>query len=43
MMEYRMIRRIVEWGPVAKKSRERPRNRWRDEVLKDIRVMSLKN
>lgn len=34
--------RIVEWSPVGKKLRERPRNRRRDEVLKDIRVISLK-
>jgi len=43
MEEYRMVRRVVEWSPMGKKSRGRPRNRRRDEVLKDIRVFSVKN
>ena len=43
MDEYTMVRRVVEWSPMGKKSREHPRRRWRDEVLKDVREMSLKN
>jgi hypothetical protein len=43
MEEYRMVRRIVEWGPMEKKSRESPGNRRRDEVLKDFGVFSVKN
>jgi len=38
-----MVRRIFEWSPVVKRSREGPRNRWQDEVLKDIRVLGVKN
>lgn len=38
-----MVRRVVEWSPMGKKSRGRPRNRWQDEVLKDIRVVGVKN
>jgi hypothetical protein len=28
---------------MGKRSRGQPRNRWRDEVLKDIRVFGVKN
>jgi hypothetical protein len=38
-----MLRRIFECSPVGKRSRGRPRNRWRLEVLKDIRVLGVKN
>jgi hypothetical protein len=38
-----MVRRIFEWSPVGKRSRVHPRNRWRVEVLKDIRVLVVKN
>jgi hypothetical protein len=32
------LRRIFEWIPMRKRSRGHPRNRWQDEVLKNIRV-----
>jgi len=38
MEEYRIERRIFARSPMGKRSRGRPRNRWREEVLKDIRV-----
>jgi hypothetical protein len=43
MEEYRMVRRIFAWSPMGKRSRGHPRNRWWDEVLKDIRVFYVKN
>jgi len=43
MVEYRMVRRIFEWSPKGNKSRGRPRNGRQDEVLKDIRVIGVKN
>ena len=38
-----MVRRISEWSPMGKRSSGHPRNRWRDEVLKNIRVLGVKN
>jgi len=38
-----MVRKIFEWSPVIKRSRGGPRNRWQEEVLKDIRVLCVKN
>ena len=37
MEVYRMIRRIFEWRTLGKRSRGRPRNRWRDDVLKKVK------
>jgi hypothetical protein len=37
-----MVRRIFEWSPMVERSRGSPRNRWQDEVLKDIRVLGVK-
>jgi len=37
-----MVRRIL-WSPIGKRSRGLPRNRWREEVPKDIRVLGVKN
>jgi hypothetical protein len=39
MEEYSAVGRVVEW----KRSRGRQRNGWQDEVLKDIRVLGVKN
>jgi hypothetical protein len=39
MEEYRMVRRIFEWRPMGRRSRGRPRNRLRDDILKDIRLL----
>jgi hypothetical protein len=36
MEGYTMVR-ISEWSPMGKRSRGHPRNRWMDEVLKDIK------
>jgi hypothetical protein len=38
-----MVRRISEWSSMVRRSRVGPRNRWQDEVLKDIRVLGMKN
>jgi hypothetical protein len=35
--------RIFECSPMGERSRGRPKNRWWDEVLKDIRVLGVKN
>jgi len=38
-----MVRRIFEWSPMVKRSRGGPRNRWQDEVLKNIKILCVKN
>jgi len=38
-----MVSRIFECNPMGERSRGRPRNRWQVEVLKDIRVLGVRN
>jgi hypothetical protein len=38
-----MVRWICERGPIGKRSSGRPKNRWREELLKGIRVHVVKN
>jgi hypothetical protein len=40
---YRKVRRIFECSPMGKRSKGHPRNRWQSEVLKEIRVLGVKN
>ena len=37
------VRKITEWNPIGKRSKGRPRNRWKDEVLNDLKTLKLKN
>jgi hypothetical protein len=41
MEEYRIVRTIFEWIPMGKSLGGQPRNRWRDNVLQDIRVVGV--
>jgi hypothetical protein len=43
MEECRMVRRIFEWSPMGKRSRGHPKNRSWDDVLKDMRIVDVKN
>jgi hypothetical protein len=43
MEEYRMVRRTFEWSPRGKRSKGHQRDTWQDEVLKNIRVLGVKN
>jgi hypothetical protein len=38
-----MVRWICGWDPIGKRSSGRPKNRWREELLKGIRVHVVKN
>ena len=33
----------MEWNPVGIRSKGRPRNRWKDEVLNDLKELKAKN
>ena len=38
----RMLRRILEWKPMGRRFRERPRKRWIDDVEEDIQTMGIR-
>jgi hypothetical protein len=37
------IIRIFKWKPLASRPIGRPKNRWEDEVRKDLQTMKIKN
>ena len=43
MTDERLVRRIYKWKPIASRSVGRPKSRWEDEVLKDVKVMNIKS
>jgi hypothetical protein len=38
MAKTKTIWKITEWNPVGLRSKGRPKNRWGDEVINDIKV-----
>jgi hypothetical protein len=36
MAEKRTLKRILEWKPIGRRIRERPRKRWIDDIEDDI-------
>jgi hypothetical protein len=43
MGETKTVRKITKWNPIGMRSKERPKNRWKDEVLKDLKKLLVKN
>jgi hypothetical protein len=37
------VRKITEWNPIAKRSKGRPKNRWKCEVLNDLKELKVKS
>jgi hypothetical protein len=37
------VRKITEWNPTGMRSKRHPKNRWRDEVLNDVKKLKVKN
>jgi hypothetical protein len=38
----RMPKRILEWKPVGRRNRERPRKRWIEDIEEDIQIMGIR-
>jgi hypothetical protein len=43
MPKEREVTRIYKWKPFASRSIGRPKNRWADDVRKDLQTMKIKN
>jgi hypothetical protein len=43
MAEDNIVQEIKRWKPMAKRPIGRPKTRWKDEVLEDIRSMNVRN
>jgi hypothetical protein len=42
MEGWRIPRRILEWKPIGRRIRERPRKRWIEDVEEDFQVMGIR-
>jgi hypothetical protein len=43
MEDDRMVKKLTNWTPFGKRPAGRPKNRWIDEILKDMEVLKVKN
>ena len=41
--EERLVKRIYNWKPFGIRSQGRPKNRWEDDVVDDMKVMRIRN
>jgi hypothetical protein len=39
----RLVKRIYNWKPIYIRMRGRPKNRWEDDVMADLRTQNVKN
>ena len=37
------MRKITEWNPIRMRTKGRPKNRWKDEVLNYLKELKVKN
>ena len=42
MQEKRISKRLVEWKPIGRRNRARPRKRWIEDVEEDIEIMRIR-
>jgi hypothetical protein len=43
MQKDREVTKIYKWKPFASRPTGRPKNRWEDDVRKDLQTMKIKN
>jgi hypothetical protein len=43
MENTKTVRKIMEWNPIGMRSKGHPKNIWKDEVLKDLKKLKVKN
>jgi hypothetical protein len=43
MAEDNIVQRIKRWNPMSKRAIGRPKTRWEDDVLEDIKSMNVRN
>jgi hypothetical protein len=43
MPEKRMVKRVYKWKPMLTRLPGRPKNRWKDDIIKDMKKLKIKN
>jgi len=41
MEDVKLVKKITDWNPTGLRAKARPKNRWRDEVIKDLKKLKL--
>jgi hypothetical protein len=39
----KLVKKISDWNPIGVRTKGRPKNRWRDEVINDLKKLKLRN
>jgi heme oxygenase len=43
MSEERMVKKVYKWKPMLTSPLGRPKNRWEDDIRKDLKDLKIKN
>ena len=43
MPEERMVKKVYKWKPILTRPLGRPKNRWEDDIINDMRKLKIKN
>ena len=43
MPEERMVKRVYKWKPMLTRPLGRPKNRWEDDIINDMKKLKIKN
>ena len=43
MSEKRMVKRVYKWKPMLTQPLGRPKNRWEDDIINDMKKLKIKN
>ena len=43
MLDTRTTKKILKWNPLTNRPKGRPKNRWEDNIIQDLRQMKIKN
>jgi hypothetical protein len=43
MPEERMVKRVYKWNPMLTRPLGRPKNRWEDDIINDMKKLKIKN
>ena len=43
MLEERMVKRVYKWKPMLTRPLGRPKNRWEDDIINEMKKMKIKN
>jgi hypothetical protein len=43
MEDIKLVKKVTEWDSIGIRTKEQPQNRWRDEVINDLKKLKLRN